>query len=237
MNKALIIAKKESRILFNSPATYIVLVVFLTLNAWFFSSSLFLNGKAELRGMFDTLPMIYLFFIPAITMGLIAREKNSGTIEVLTTLPTRDSEIVLGKFLSALLVLVVGLAFTLIHLLTIMILGKNLDYGAVLGGYLGLLLMGAVYCAIGVFGSTLHSNQIVSFILSFIIVFFFFALKFVLYLVPAPIAGIVQFLSFGYHSANLARGVIDTRDILYFLTLLVFFLRLSTIMLETRKWK
>ncbi|HNX00611.1 MAG TPA: ABC transporter permease subunit [Candidatus Cloacimonadota bacterium] len=237
MSKVWIIARKETRAFFNSPATYIVLVVFLILNAWFFTSSVFINAKAEMRSLFDVLPMIYLFFIPAITMGLIAREKNSGTLEVLTTLPLKESEIVLGKYIASLSILVVGLIFTVIHLFTIMLFGQNLDYGSILFGYLGMFFLGAVYCAIGIFGSALHSNQIVAFIISFAIVFVFFVFQYILYIMPGSIAGIIQYLSFGYHTDNFSRGVIDTRDIIYFMSLIVIFLRLAIMMLETRKAK
>ncbi len=237
MNKTFIIAKKETRIFFNSPATYIVLVVFLVLNAWFFTSSIFLNAKAEMRGLFNILPMVYLFFLPAITMGLIAREKNSGTLEVLTTLPLKESQIIMGKYLASLSVLIVGLIFTFVHLFTIMLFGQNLDYGAICFGYLGLFLLGAVYCAIGVFGSSIHSNQIVAFIISFAIVFFFFVLQYILMLMPGSIAGIIQYLSFGYHIDNFSRGIVDTRDLVYFLTLIILFLRFATLMLVSRKGK
>jgi ABC-2 type transport system permease protein len=237
MNKALIIAGKETRILFSSPATYIVLVVFLVINAWFFTSTLFISGKAELRDLFNILPMVYLFFIPAITMGLIAKEKSSGTLEVLTTLPLKEGQIIIGKYLASISVLLVGLIFTLIHLITIQIFGQNLDYGAICCGYVGMFLLGAVYCAIGIFGSSIHSNQIVAFIISFAIVFFFFILQYILFLIPGSLAGIIQYLSFGYHTDNFTRGIIDSRDIIYFLSLIIIFLRLAIVMLETRKGK
>lgn len=235
MNKTFVIAIKETRAFFNSPATYIVLVVFLILNAWFFTSSVFINAKAEMRSLFDILPMVYLFFIPSITMGLIAREKNSGTLEVLATLPLKESQIIVGKYLASLSVLGVGLLFTLIHLFTIMIFGQNLDFGGIILGYMGLFILGAVYCAIGIFGSSLHSNQIVAFIISFAIVFFFFILQYVLFIMPGSIAGVIQYLSFGYHTDNFSRGVIDTRDLIYFASLIILFLRAATFMLETRK--
>jgi ABC-2 type transport system permease protein len=237
MNKTLIIARKETRIFFNSPATYIVLVVFLVLNAWFFTSSIFLNAKAEMRSLFNILPMIYLFFIPAITMGLVAKEKNAGTLEVLATLPLKESQIIMGKFIAALSVLAVGLLLTLIHLFTIMIFGQNLDYGSIFLGYAGLFLLGAVYCAIGTFGSSIHSNQIVAFIISFAIVFIFFILQYILFFMPGSIAGVIQYLSFGYHIDNFSRGILDTRDLVYFFSLVVLFLVLATIMLKTRKGK
>ena len=170
-------------------------------------------------------------------MGLIAKEKNTGTIEVLTTFPIKDSEIILGKFWASLSLILTGLLFTLIHLITIVILGKNIDFGAVFCGYLGLILLGAVYSSIGLFASSLTNNQIVAFIISFFIIFFLFILQYTLLLLPSYIVGLFQYLSIGYHFSNIARGVIDTRNIIYFLSLIVLFLKLSIIALRNRKWK
>ncbi|MBN1327066.1 MAG: ABC transporter permease subunit [Candidatus Cloacimonetes bacterium] len=237
MNQTSIIAKKELRSYFNSPSAYIILVVFLLICGWFFSSPLFLNNQAELRSLFGIVPIIYLFFVPAISMGLISREKNSGTIELLATFPLQDKEIILGKFWASLGLIVTGLVFTLIHFLTILILGTNIDFGAIFCGYLGLIMLGAVYSAIGIFTSSLTANQIVSFIISFFIIFFLFILEYTLFLLPSSIAGLFQYLSIGYHFSNLSRGVIDTRNLIYFLSLILLFLKLSIINLQTRKWK
>ncbi len=232
-----ILAKKEMKGYFNSLSAYIILVVFLLISGWFFTSPLFLNNQADLRSLFGIIPIVFLFFIPAITMGLISREKNSGTIELLTTFPIKDSEIVMGKFWSSLGLIVVGLLFTLVHLITIMILGKNIDYGAIFCGYLGLILLGAVYSAIGIFSSSLTNNQIVAFIISFFIVFVLFILQYSLFFLPSYIVGFFQYLSIGYHFSNISRGVIDTRNLVYFISLIVLFLRFSVVALESRKWK
>jgi ABC-2 type transport system permease protein len=237
MNYTKVIAQKEFKGYFNSPASYIVLVVFLLLSGWFFASPLFLNNSADLRSLFNIVPIIFLFFVPAITMGLIAREKNGGTLELLTTFPIKDSDIVMGKYWASVRFIGVGLVFTLVHLLTILVLGKNIDFGPIVCGYIGMMLLGATYSAIGIFGSSLTSNQIVSFIISFFIVFFFFILEYSLIFIPAGLAGFFQYLSVGYHFQNLARGVLDTRDLIYFISLNVIFLRLSTVVLEMRKWK
>ncbi len=237
MNIISIIAQKEIKGYFGSPAAYIILVVFLLLSGWFFANPLFINNQAELRTLFGIIPIIFLFFIPAITMGLISREKNSGTIEILTTLPIKDTQIIMGKFWASLALIGVGLLFTLVHFLTIVILGKNIDFGAIFCGYIGLILLGAVYSAIGIFSSSITNNQIVAFIISFFIVFFFFILQYSLMFIPSFLVGIFQYLSIGYHFSNISRGVIDTRNIIYFLSLIVLFLKLSQIALESRKWK
>jgi len=237
MNYTKIIAKKELKSYFSSPAAYIVLVIFLLIGGWFFANPLFLNNQAELRSLFSIIPMIFLFFVPAITMGLVAKEKSNGTFETLTTFPLKDSEIVLGKFWASLILVGIGLLFTLVHFITITILGTNVDFGAIFCGYLGLILLGGVYSAIGIFTSSVTSNQIVSFIISFFIIFFLYLLQFSLFFVPSFLAGIFQYLSVGYHFSNFTRGVIDSRNVIYFISLIVLFLRLSVIVLESRKWK
>ena len=237
MNKTAILVKNELRNHFNSASAYVVLVVFLLITGWFFASPLFIVGQAELRSLFSTIPWIFLLFIPAITMGSIAKEKTAGTFETLATLPLKDSQIVMGKYWAALILTFVGILFTLIHFATIVILGSNIDYGAILCGYIGLILIGGVYAAIGVFSSSLTNNQIIAFIVSFLFIFFFVILEFILIFIPAPLVEIFQYLSIGYHFSNIARGVIDTRNIIYFLSLIIFFLRLAVISMETRKWK
>jgi ABC-2 type transport system permease protein len=210
-------------------------VVFLAVLGWFFTNNLFLMNVASLRIVFDLVPLIFLFFIPAITMRLIAEEKKAGTLELLTTKPVRDVEIVLGKFLAAWTLLAAALAPTLFYLITIVTLGK-VDLGPIISGYLGLMLMGGVYIAIGLLASSLTENQIVAFILSFLIVFVFFILDKILMYVPDALASTLEFLSMDYHFSNIARGVIDTRNLIYFGTLLGFSLFLSTVSLERRKW-
>lgn len=231
------IASKEYRGYFGSPSAYIILVAFLLMGGWFFTSPLFLNNQAELRSLFNIIPIIYIFFIPAITMGLISKEKNTGTIEFLTTLPIKESGIIKGKFFASVGLIATGLMFTLIHLLTIMILGQNIDYGAIVCGYLGLLLLGSVYSSIGIFASSLTDNQIVAFIISFFIIFVLYILQYTLIFLPSSIAGFFQYISIGYHFSNITRGVVDSRNIVYFLSLIVLFLHLANVALSSRKWK
>jgi ABC-2 type transport system permease protein len=232
MRDALIIARKELKTYLNSVSTYIVFVVFLLISGWFFSSLMFKAGKAELRQLFTILHMVYIFFVPALTMGMIAREKSSKTIELLATLPLRLKSIVWGKWLAAVGLLVMILIFTLVHLLTIMIIGQNLDYGSILCGYLGLALVGAAYCAIGIFASTLQGNQILAFIIAFVISLFFFVIQYITVLIPASLSGVFQFLSFDYHLENFLKGVIDTRDLIYLGSITIGFMLLAEFMLK-----
>jgi ABC-2 type transport system permease protein len=229
------IFRRELRSYFNSPVAYVVIVVFLAIVGWFFTSTLFLNNVASMRGVFDLVPWALLIFVPAITMRLLAEEKKSGTLELLTTKPVTDAEIVLGKFLAAWVLLAAALVPTLVYLITMMSLG-SIELGPVVAGYVGLLLMGGAYIAIGIFTSSLTENQIIAFIASFLIVLGLFLLDKVLFFFPASLASTLEFIAIDYHFSNIARGVIDSRDLIYFASLLGFSLLLATVSLERRKW-
>ena len=231
----LTIFRREIRSYFNSPVAYVVIIVFLAIIGWFFSTNLFLMNFASMRVAFELIPLVFLFFVPAITMRLLAEEQKSGTLELLTTKPIRDVEIVLGKFFAAWVLLAATLAPTLLYVVTMASLGP-LDPGPVVSGYLGLLLMGAVYIGIGLFASSVTENQIVAFILSFLIVLAFFLMDKVLMFVPEALTSTMEFLAVDYHFSNIARGVIDSRDLIYFGSLLFFSLYLTTVSLERRKW-
>jgi len=181
---AFTIAKKEYQLALRSVATYVVWILFLVVTGLFFSTTVFKIGRAELRPLFEIVHVILLFYIPAITMGSIARERQSGTLELLSTLPIRLSSIVWGKILAALLQLVTLILFTLVFLGIIMVFGEGIDYGSVFCGYLGLILAGGAYAAIGVFASSLPSNQILAFVLALVIGAAFYVLKFLLPLIP-----------------------------------------------------
>jgi ABC-2 type transport system permease protein len=229
------IFRRELRSYFNSPVAYVVIIVFLGIIGWFFTSNLFLMNVASLRVVFELVPLVFLFFVPAITMRLLAEEKKSGTLELLTTKPVRDVEIILGKFLAAWALLAAALAPTLLYVVSVGLLG-SLDLGPVFTGYLGLLLMGGVYIAIGLLASSLTENQIVAFILSFLIILALFLLDKVLMYVPEAFASTLEFLAIDFHFSNIARGVIDSRNIIYFGSLLGMSLYLATVSLERRKW-
>ena len=180
--------------------------------------------------------LIFLFFIPALTMRVIAEEKKSGTIELLVTMPVRDIEIVLGKYVAAVILVASALALTFAYPLTISVLGDP-DSGALIGGYLGLLLMGGAYVAIGMFTSGLTQNQIIAFIVGFVIIFALYMLDKVIMFVPGTAASVLEYASVTYHFENLARGVIDSRSVVYYLSLTGLFLFLAVRTLESRKWR
>ena len=232
-----IIFKKELKSYFNSPMAYIFLVVFAIVTGYFFTNTFFLFNQSNMRALFNIVPLVYLFFIPAITMSLIAREKNIGTMEVISTLPIKDVEFVVGKFLSSLSLIALGLAFTLIHFFTLVNVGTNIDYGAVFTGYLGLLMLGSVYASVGTFASSVTDNQVIAFIISVFIVLIFFLMDKMLYFMPVSISGLIQYISVDYHLSNISRGVIDSRNIIYFASLIGFFLFTTVRVLEIRKWR
>ena len=228
---------KEMKSYFNSPMAYIFLVIFAVINGYFFTRTFFLFNQSDMRSLFNIIPLVYLFFIPAITMSLIAREKNLGTMEVISTLPLKDLDFVAGKFLAALSLVLVGLLITLVHFFTLIQVGTNIDYGAVFTGYLGLALAGAVYSSVGTFASSVTDNQVVAFIIGIFIVIIFFLMDKMLMFVPVSLTGIIQYLSVDYHLSNISRGVIDSRNLIYFASVVGFFLFMTVRILEIRKWR
>ena len=192
MENILVIFKREFRSYFDSPVAYIVLMFSLAVVGYFFTANLFLANQANLRTLFSILPLLFVFFIPAISMRLIAEEKKTGTIKLLFTYPIRDSEIVVGKYLAALGLIAVLLLFTLVYAFSVSFLG-DLDGGQTLSGYIGLFLMGAAYLAIGMFASAITENQIVAFIVALAISLFFFFLDKILILrsgIPGEYSGV-----------------------------------------------
>lgn len=229
------IFQKELRSYFNSPVAYIVIVVFLAILGWYFSYYLFLMNLSSMRIVFEITPYLLLVFAPAITMRLISEEKKSGTLELLMTKPVREYEIVIGKFLAAWALYLVTLLPTLCYFITVSILG-TLDIGSVIGGYIGLMLVGAVFVAVSVFGSSITENQVVAFIVSFLVVFILFMLDKIVPYAPGSLASIFEFLSLDFHFSNMARGVLDSRDLLYYISMVGFTLFLGTVALQRRRW-
>ena len=225
---------RELRSLFNSATAYIIMVVFLGLSGWFFASSLFLQNVASLRSVFETTPFLLLFFAPAITMRTISEEKKVGTIELLLTKPVKDQDIVIGKFLASWFFFMIALVPTLVYLVSLLMVGK-VDAGPIVGGYLGLLLLGGGFLALGIIGSALSENQVVAFIVSFLIMFSFFIVDKIVAFLPVSVATVVEYLGIDYHFSNIARGVIDSRDLVYYVSLIGFSLFVATSLLERRK--
>ena len=232
------IFKKEFALYFNSPIAYIFITVFLVVSAsLFMNSSFFVVAQADMRSYFQMLPWTFLFFVPAVTMRLWAEERKSGTMEVLLTLPFRDTEIVAGKYLAALafLALTVLLSFTIP--LTLLKLGSP-DMGPIIGGYVGAFFLGAAYLAIGMFISSFSDNQIIAFIISVVVSFLLLIIgePFVLQSLPYGMKPVASYLGLGSHFQNIGKGVIDTRDVIYYLSVCFVFIYATMRQIESRLW-
>ncbi|HPM01815.1 MAG TPA: ABC transporter permease subunit, partial [Candidatus Cloacimonadota bacterium] len=184
---------------------------------------------------FNSIQLIWLVYIPVISMGAIARERNTGTIEILLTLPVRMKEIILGKYIYILTVILLSLLLTLPHFLTLLIVGQNIDYGVIFCTYLGLFLSGAVYASISLFCSTLSNNQITAFIISFMICLILFSLEYALIYIPRFILPLFQYLSITWQYASLSKGVLDSRVFIYFFSLITLFLFLSSEYMNSKR--
>jgi ABC-2 type transport system permease protein len=234
------ILKKEFNSFFSSPIAYLVIGVFLLINGlflWVFKDdfNLLNAGFADLNPFFFLAPWILLFLIPAITMKSFADEFNNGTIEILKTRPISNWQIVLGKFWASLLLVIIALAPTLIYVYTIYQLGNpvgNIDFGSTIGSYIGLLFLAATYTAIGLFTSTLSKNQIVAFILGVFITFILFYGFDSISNSFANESLSIQKIGINEHFKSISRGVIDTRDLIYFISVTFFFLFITKNRLE-----
>ena len=223
MKQIWIITKRELQSFFNSLMAYIMLVAFLGFSGfftWLFGSDVFFVKQASLQSFFGIAYWTLFFFIPALTMRLFAEENRSGTIELLVTKPVNDWQLVLGKFLSTLILIIIALALTLPYYITVANLGP-VDHGAVWSGYLGLILMSAAYISIGIFTSSISNNQIVGYMLALFIGIFF---QIIFGLLAGSLSGllgsILDYLSLSTHFESISRGVIDTKDLIYFLSII-----------------
>jgi ABC-2 type transport system permease protein len=211
------IFKKEFRTYFVSPIAYIVISIFLIVVGWFFFSTFFLFNQASLRNFFALLPIVFAFVIPAVTMRLFSEEVNVGTYEILLTMPVTFREVVLGKFLAGVAFVAAMLLPTLAYPVTVSLLG-DLDWGPVIGGYVGAILLGSAFSAVGLFASSLTRNQIVAFIMGVAICFVLVLIDKILFFLPTPLVGVIEYLGADFHFENISRGILDSRDIFYFLS-------------------
>lgn len=234
------ILKKEFNSFFSSPIAYLVIGVFLLINGlflWFFNDDFnILNaGFADITSFFYLAPWVFLFLIPAITMKSFADEFNNGTIELLKTKPLSDWQIVLGKFWASLLLTITAILPTLSYVFTVYQLGNpigNIDFGSTIGSYIGILFLAATYTSVGLFTSTLSKNQIVAFILGVFITFFLFYGFDAISTSFGNDSVWIQKIGINEHFKSISRGVIDTRDLLYFVSVTFFFLFITKIRLE-----
>ena len=213
------IGKKEFKSYFVSPIGYIVIGVYLVISGWFFFSTLFLNKSVTMRDFFSLMPYILAFIIPAIGMKSYAEEYKTGSYEMLGTLPLTTMDVALGKFFATWAFSIVMLIPTLAYPLFLSTLG-DLDSGVVLSGYIGALLLTGAYSAIGILASTLTTNQIIAFLIGALACFFLTVIDGMAILLPKAIGGVVQYASTQFHFKNIAKGIIDSRDLLYFISVM-----------------
>ena len=238
--------RKEIESFLSSLIAYIVVVVFLLVVSFFlwiirFGQNIIANGYASIDGLFVIAPMVFLFLIPAITMRMVAEEKKAGTIEILLTQPLTDMQIILAKFFAGVILVIFSLLPTLVYYYSVYHLGLpvgNIDSGAMWGSYIGLLFLGAAFVAIGLFASSISDNQIVSFILAALMsAFFYIGFEFIWPLdVFSKVGLFISSLGIISHYDSISRGVVDTRDIIYFISVITFFLMLTRFTLAGRKW-
>ncbi|WP_026896716.1 gliding motility-associated ABC transporter permease subunit GldF [Daejeonella oryzae] len=241
----LTILKKDLADFFNSLVAYITIGIFLLVTGlflWVFPESSILDyGYAGLDSLFNVVPYIFMFLIPAITMRSIAEERKEGTFELLATRPLTDWQIVIGKFLACLSIVLLALIPTLIYYITVYQLGVspgNIDSGAVIGSYIGLLLLGGAFTSLGIFSSAISKNQIISFAIAVFLCFFAFSgFESISQLLSLQnIGSYITGLGINQHYQSISRGVLDTRDLLYFLSFISLFLLFTHIILRARKW-
>jgi ABC-2 type transport system permease protein len=230
------LARKELSMMLNTPATYVVGVVFLLINGWLFASALFRMNQSTLDTFTRPLPLIFSFLVPALTMRSFSEEFKAGTIEYLSTLPIEDHEIVVGKFLASLGMILIWVAFTLVYPLVLMIIGRP-DIGQLIGVYVSIVGLASFYAAIGLWASALTRNQVVAFIISFFVCFVFFLLGRIADFLPGVLASVVRSFSVETHFDALSRGVLDTRDLLYWASGTLFFLTACLATMQSRKWR
>lgn len=237
---------KEINTFFSSLIGYIVVGVFLGilgLVMFVFPDTSLLEYKySTLDQLFDIAPMVFMFLIPAVTMRSFAEENQTGTIELLATRPLSDLQIILGKYFASLALVLFALLPTLLYYYTVYQLGSpkgNLDSGAIMGSYFGLMFLAAVFVAIGIFASSLTNNQIVGFILATFLCFMFYYGFYFLSKLPifiGKVDDIVQMFGIDYHYMSISRGVLDSRDLIYFISVVGVFIAMTVTSLERRKW-
>lgn len=234
VNKTFILFKKELRFFFFSQIAYIFSAIFLAVSGVYFFSRFFIVAQNSMQDYFSILPLMFSFLVPPVTMGLFSSEFQTGSYEIISTQAVSAVEIILAKFFAASVFMVFALFPTIFYAITLYFLGR-IDIGPIIGGYVGSLFLILAMCSIGVFASSLTKNQIVALIVSLaIMITLNLFLKFLGIIFPSAI-NIINFLSSDYHFNSAARGVIDIRDLIYFISVSVIFLYMSYLVIENRK--
>ena len=237
--------RKEISSFFSSVTGYLVAGVFLVLTGLFLwvipgQMNILFGGYASLDSLFYLAPWLYLFLVPAVTMRLFADEKRTGTMELLYTRPISEWHIVMAKYLAGFTLVVISLLPTLVYFYSVIQLGNpvgNIDFGGTWGSFIGLLFLSGIYVAIGVFCSSLTDNQIVSFIMAVVLSFvFYYGFETLSQMVSGSSQSLIVFMGIDEHYQSMSRGVLDSRDVLYFLSMITLFLYLTRTVLSSKKW-
>jgi len=230
------VATRELRSYFLSPLAYIVIALFLLLAGYLFALILNQAREASLRGLVQNISVLWLFLVPAISMRLLAEEQRSGTVELLLTNPVQEWEIVTGKFLAAVMLLLVMLGLTVLYPIFLFAFGDP-DRGPMIAGYLGILLQASAFLAVGLFASSLTQNQIVAAILSFGLLLVLWLSESLGQFLGGTLGSIVSYTSVINHFQSFPQGVIESKDVIYYLTLIIAGIVLSTLSLQSRRYR
>lgn len=231
-NPAFVIMKRELKAYFTGPVAYIVTGLYLILTGILFFSTFFIYNRAELRQFFFYMPVILSFFIPALTMRLFSEERRVGSIETLMTLPVTEASVVMGKYLASFFGTLIMLAPTLFYVVTAEIFGSP-DYGPIIGGYVGAIFLCASYTAVGIFASSITKNQILAFFTGAVICIVLTMIDTFLIFLPPFVVNVISYISANQHFMSITRGIIDTRDLLYFISLTALFIA-ATVKVQKR---
>jgi ABC-2 type transport system permease protein len=230
------VSTRELRSYFLSPLAYVIIALFLALSGYLFALILSNGRQASLSGLVQNVSVLYLFIVPAISMRLLAEEQRTGTVELLLTNPVQEWEIVTGKFLAAILLVLVMLALTLLFPLFLFIFG-NPDKGPIISGYVGIFLQAAAFLSIGLWASSLTQNQIVAAIVSFAALLILWLSDNLGQFLGGTIGSIVSYTSVINHFQTFPQGVIQSNDVIYYLTLVIAGIVLSTLSLQSRRYR
>jgi ABC-2 type transport system permease protein len=236
MRNTLAIAKREFQSYVNSPIAYILVTLYTITAGYLFFHNLFLSRQADMRTFFEYMPLLFAFIVPLLTMRTIAEERREGTLELLLTLPLTDVQLIAGKFLAALGLMTALLILTLAFPVTVSFLGP-LDWGTTIAGYIGALLMAGAYVAIGVMASAFLRSQIAAALIAFGIGFSLYLVGSTIPYLPPWAQPIAEGLSIGSHFMNISRGVIDSRDLVYYASMIFGCLIITHTTLESRRWR
>ncbi len=236
MRKIAAVFTKELISYFVSPVAYVVLTVFLALSGYFFVNILFYTKEASLRYLLGNMSVTFLFVTPLLTMRLFAEEKRTNTMELLVTSPLRDFEMVLGKYFASLFIVLMMLSATLIYPICLSIYGDP-DWGPILAGYLGVFLLAASFLSIGTMSSIFTKNQIVAALISFCLLLLYWTLGWLADQAPKAMELFLDYLALGSHQADFQKGIIDTRHLVYYFTVISFHLTVGILTLESQRWR